>query len=120
MNKVVVVARVEVEDIDAALPLYEALAGTPGRRFRFGELSLAWVGSFLLLEGSAADLARVRRTATLLTDDLEECRRLVREAGGEVLEGPDPAPNGPRIIARHADGAVFEYIQPAPNGGRTS
>ena len=31
--------------------------------------------------------------------------------GGQLLEGPAPAPNGDRLIARHPDGAVFEYIE---------
>ena len=32
-------------------------------------------------------------------------------AGGDIVEGPSPAPNGARLIARHPDGAVFEYIE---------
>jgi len=116
VTQVTAVARVEVDDIDAALPLYEALAGSPATRFGFGEVRLAWAGPFLLLEGAPDALARVRRAATLLTDDVVACRDLVLDAGGEILEGPDPAPNGPRMIARHADGAVFEYIQPVARG----
>jgi hypothetical protein len=45
-------ARVIVPDLDAALPLYQALAGvTEVRRFSFRDVELAWVGPFLLLSG---------------------------------------------------------------------
>lgn len=37
-------------------------------------------------------------------------------AGGKVIEGPAPAPNGARLIARHPDGAVFEYIETGETG----
>jgi hypothetical protein len=32
-------------------------------------------------------------------------------AGGQIIEGPSPAPNGDRLIARHPDGSIFEYIE---------
>jgi hypothetical protein len=35
----------------------------------------------------------------------------LQAAGGEIAEGPAPAPNGARLIARHPDGTVFEYIE---------
>jgi hypothetical protein len=41
----------------------------------------------------------------------------LQAAGGEIVEGPAPAPNGVRIIARHPDGAVFEYIETGGAGG---
>ena len=37
----------------------------------------------------------------------------IEAAGGQVIEGPTPAPNGDRLIARHPDGSVFEYIETA-------
>ncbi|GAB3569252.1 hypothetical protein GCM10027445_20760 [Amycolatopsis endophytica] len=104
--------RVEVEDLDSALETYRALAGTNEvTRFRFGGIDLAWVGRFLLLAGPTAELALVRRTATLLVEDIDAARTLVADSGGKILEEPSPAPNGARMIARHADGAVFEYIE---------
>ncbi|MEU0507873.1 MULTISPECIES: glyoxalase/bleomycin resistance/dioxygenase family protein [unclassified Amycolatopsis] len=104
--------RVEVDDLDSALGIYRALAGTDDvTRFRSGDIDLAWVGRFLLLAGPTAELARVRRTATLLVEDIDAARTLVAGSGGEILEIPSPGPNGARMIARHADGAVFEYIE---------
>lgn len=110
-----VLARVEVADLDAALPLYRQLTGTGEvRRFRAGPVELAWVGHFLLLQGPPGDLERVRRVATVLVADVEAVAAAVRAAGGELLEGPAAGPNGPRLVARHPDGAVLEYIQPIP------
>jgi hypothetical protein len=108
-----VLARVVVEDIDQALPIYEALSGADGvRRFQFGDVELAWVGNFLLLSGAPDSLANYQRVATLIVSDMAAAVAVVRENAGTVLEGPGDAPNGPRMIARHGDGDVFEYIEP--------
>jgi hypothetical protein len=110
-----VLARVFVDDVDLALPTYQKLSGEPApRRFRFRDINLAWVGPFLLLDVPAEQRADYERVATLLVDDLDAAVAAVVSTGGTVLEGPDPAPNGPRMIARHTDGALFEYIQPQP------
>ena len=59
-----VLARVVVPDLDAALPLYQELAGaTEVRRFNFRDVQLAQVGPFLLLAGNTA--AYRDRTATV-------------------------------------------------------
>ncbi|WP_314174950.1 VOC family protein [Streptomyces winkii] len=111
-NVIGVLARVFVDDLDAALPLYRSLAGGPEpARFRFGDVRLARVGPFLLLSGDTA--AYRDRVATLLVRDPEPVTSDVERAGGRILEGPSPAPNGRRLIARHPDGAVFEYIEGA-------
>jgi predicted enzyme related to lactoylglutathione lyase len=107
-----VLARVFVDDLDAALPAYRALcdAGAEARRFDFHDVRLAWVGPFLLLQAPAERRAAYERVATLLVDDIAAAQKSVVSYGGEVLDGPAPGPNGDRMIARHADGAVFEYI----------
>lgn len=105
-----VIARVVVPDLDVAIPLYQALSGVSEvQRFSFGEVSLASVGPFLLLSGNTA--AYSNRVATLLVKDLGPVVSAIRDAGGELLDGPGPGPNGDRLIARNPDGAVFEYIQ---------
>jgi hypothetical protein len=111
-----VLARVFVESLDEALPLYEGLAGgCPVRRFSFRNVELAWIGPFLLLAGSDDALAPYRdRVASLLVNDIDDVAGEIVRAGGELIEGPAPAPNGARLIARHPDGAVFEYLQTAP------
>jgi predicted enzyme related to lactoylglutathione lyase len=108
-----VLARVYVASLDEALPLYRRLAGdAPVQRFEFRGIELARVGPFLLLAGSADRLAAYRdRVASLIVANIDEVARAIEEAGGVLLEGPAPAPNGARLIARHPDGAVFEYLE---------
>ena len=65
----------------------------------------------------AGDTAAYRdRTATIQVASLAPVLAALRSAGGEVAEGPMPAPNGARLIARHPDGAVFEYIEAGEAG----
>ncbi len=105
-----VLARVTVDDLDGALGFYQRLAdGQEPQRFRFRDVELARVGPFLLLAGNTA--AYRDRVATLLVEDLTPVIGELERAGGEIVEGPSPAPNGRRLIARHPDGAVFEYIE---------
>lgn len=107
-----VLARVVVEDLEAAIPLYRELAGVPPeavRRFGFRDVHLARVGPFLLLSGDTAPYAD--RTATVLVERMDLVIAAVERCGGEILEDSSPAPNGARLIARHPDGAVFEYIE---------
>ena len=113
VNKVL--ARVFVDDLDAALPAYRALAGpdVEPTRFDFRDVRLAWLGPFLLLQVPTDRRAAYERVATLLVDDLAPVADAVTAHGGEILEGPSPAPNGARMIARHGDGSVFEYIASA-------
>jgi predicted enzyme related to lactoylglutathione lyase len=97
-------------NIDVALPLYQKLTGLAEvRRFRFRDVELAKIGPFLLLSGNTA--AYRDRVATILVKDLAPVVAEIKRAGGQVLEGPTPAPSGDRLIARHPDGSVFEYIQ---------
>jgi hypothetical protein len=105
-----VIARVVVDDLDAAIPLYQRLSeASEVQRFAFGDVELASVGPFLLLAGNTAAFSN--RVATLLVKDLGPVVEAIRAAGGELLDGPAPGPNGDRLIARNPDGAVFEYIQ---------
>jgi predicted enzyme related to lactoylglutathione lyase len=111
-NIIGVLARVVVDDLDAALALYQSLAdGQEPARFRFRDVELARVGPFLLLSGNTA--AYGDRVATLLVRDLAPVIIEIERAGGRILEGPSPAPNGRRLIARHPDDSVFEYIESA-------
>ncbi len=107
-----VLARIYVDDIDAALPLYRELAdGASPHRFAFRRLRLAKVGSFLLIEGADEEIRS--HSATIAVRDVDAVARAIEEAGGELIEGPAPGPSGPRLIARHPDGSIIEYVQPA-------
>lgn len=109
-----VLARVFVPDLDAAVPLYEELAQAEAERFSFRDVQLARVGPFLLLAGNTG--AYRDRTATVQVASLAPVLTALRAAGGEILEGPSPAPNGARLITRHPDGAIFEYIETGDAG----
>jgi hypothetical protein len=104
-----VLARVFVEDLDAAIGVYEELTGERAARFGFRDVELARVGPFLLLAGNT-DAYR-DRIATVRVKSLAPVLDVLTHHGGEVIEGPGPAPNGARLIARHPDGSVFEYLE---------
>lgn len=111
-NIIAVIARVYVDDIDAALPLYQRLSGvTDVKRLTFRDVQLASVGPFLLLSGNTASYRD--RVATIEVAALAPVIESLGESGGEVLEGPGATSNAARLIARHPDGSVFEYIGPA-------
>ena len=113
-NISMILARVFVSDLNAAIPLYEELAQAQAERFAFRGVELARIGPFLLLAGDTAEYRD--RTATIQVASLEPVLAALKSAGGEVVEGPTPAPNGARLIARHPDGAVFEYIETGESG----
>jgi len=106
-----VIADVEVENIEAAIPFYRELAGdVEVRRFPYRDLELALVGPFLLYAGPLEKY--VSQTATVIVDSLNPVLEALSKAGGEILEAPNEVPNGTRIVARHPDGSVFEYMKP--------
>ena len=110
-NILAVLARIYVDDLDTAVPLYRDLAGgEEPHAFGFRGLRLAKVGPFLLIEGADEEVRS--HAATIAVRDVDAVVRAVEDAGGELLDGPAPGPNGPRLIARHPDGSVIEYVQP--------
>lgn len=102
-------ARVYVDDLDAALPLYQELTDEEPHTFAFRSLRLAKIGLFLLIEGADEEVRS--HAATIAVRDIDQVARTVESAGGTVVEGPASGPTGPRLIARHPDGSVLEYIQ---------
>jgi hypothetical protein len=84
-------ARVIVEDLEAAIPLYQQLAqATSVNRFAFRDVQLAQVGPFLLLSGDAA--AYRDRAATLLVRRLPRVIVAIEDAGGRILDGSSRPP----------------------------
>jgi predicted enzyme related to lactoylglutathione lyase len=105
------IADVEVENLEAAIPFYRELAGdVEVRRFPYRDPKLALVGPFLLYSGPLEKY--VSQTATVIVDSLDPVLKALNGSGAEVLEVPSEVPNGTRIVARHPDGSVFEYLQP--------
>ncbi|KFJ04480.1 VOC family protein [Bifidobacterium subtile] len=98
-NIVSVLARIYVDDIEKALPLYEQLAdGEAPHRFDFGEVRLAKVGVFLLVQGASDEVRS--HAVTVNVRDIRPVVDAIRAAGGELVEGPASGPNGARLIAR--------------------
>ncbi|MGW0970371.1 VOC family protein [Streptomyces sp. NPDC002516] len=102
--------RVCVEDLEAAVPFYERLAGGRALRFERGGVSVAAVGCFLLMSGPASELDVLRKVAaTIAVEDVEETGRVLTDLGARVVAGPVGTPAGRNLIAVHPDGSVYEY-----------
>ncbi|WP_236054394.1 VOC family protein [Streptomyces musisoli] len=106
-------ARVYVDDLDAALPTFVELTGErPRLRFTYRDLDLASVGGYLLLAGSEEALAPYRGThATTIVESLDEVLHITEQHGGEILDGPNEVPTGRNLTVRHPGGATIEYVQ---------
>ncbi|MCT2590960.1 hypothetical protein LHJ74_13745 [Streptomyces sp. N2-109] len=106
-------ARMYVDDLDTALPTFEALSGTkPALRFAYQDLELATIGDYLLVAGTPEALAPYRNVqATAIVDDLDEILAVVAREGGETLDGPNTVPTGRNLTVLHPGGAVIEYVQ---------
>ncbi|GAA1426998.1 hypothetical protein GCM10009601_37300 [Streptomyces thermospinosisporus] len=103
--------RVYVDDLEAAIPFYERLAGTAALRFERGGVQVAAVGCFLLMSGPRSQLDLLRKVAaTIAVTDVEEAHKTLVELGAEVVAGPVPTPGGRNLIVRHPDGMVYEYV----------
>lgn len=106
-------ARVYVDDLDAALPTFVELTGEqPRLRFTYRDLHLASVGGYLLLAGTEEALAPYRGThATTIVESVDEVLRIAERHGGEILDGPNEVPTGRNLTVRHPGGATIEYVQ---------
>ncbi|GLW49565.1 hypothetical protein Stsp02_52260 [Streptomyces sp. NBRC 14336] len=103
--------RVCVDDLEAAVPFYERLAGGRALRFERGGVQVAAVGCFLLMSGPPEELEVLRKVAaTIAVKNVEEARDVLVELGARVIAGPVPTPAGRNLIAMHPDGAVYEYV----------
>ncbi|MET9428331.1 MULTISPECIES: hypothetical protein [unclassified Streptomyces] len=124
MPVVATYARVYVDDLDTALPTFQALTGTePELRFAYRGVELAAVGGYLLVAGTAEELAPFRDVqATTIVEDLDEILALVADEGSRILDGPNEVPTGRNLTVLHPGGAVIEYVAfdaakvPAPPG----
>ncbi|MCC3650976.1 MULTISPECIES: VOC family protein [Streptomyces] len=110
--------RVCVDDLDAAVGVYERLTGERAVRSRRGGVSVAAVGAFLLMSGDEAELELLRKvTATIAVKDVDEAHRTLTEVGARILAGPLPTP-GRNLLALHPDGSIFEYVDGGVPGAR--
>jgi predicted enzyme related to lactoylglutathione lyase len=103
--------RVCVDDLDAAVPVYERLANTEAVRFQQGPVEVAAVGPFFLMSGPEGHLEILRRiSATLAVKDVDDAVADLHVVGAQIVAGPKETPIGRSVIARHPDGSVFEYV----------
>ncbi|MCS0599990.1 VOC family protein [Streptomyces sp. LP11] len=103
--------RICVNDLEAAVPFYERLAGGRALRFDRGGVQVAAIGSFLLMSGPEAELEILRKvTATIAVRDVDEAHGLLAELGARIVAGPLATPAGRNLLAMHPDGTVFEYV----------
>jgi predicted enzyme related to lactoylglutathione lyase len=81
-------------------------------------LTIAAVGSFLILEGSPAQLApHWATTATLLVDNIEPYFERLTAHGAEIVHQPGERLGGAGFTVRHPDGSVIEYVHHRPSEG---
>jgi uncharacterized glyoxalase superfamily protein PhnB len=102
--------------LDAGIAFYEKLqeAAVDGR-FSFGDLRLATVGAFLLIEGAEEELRPYRSTTgTLLVADVGPYYERLVAAGAEIVVPLQKVPTGAGFNARHPDGTVVEYVHRRP------
>lgn len=103
--------RVCVDDLDAAVPVYERLASAEAVRFQQGPVTVAAVGPFFLMSGPAEHLDILRKiAATLAVKDVDEAVADLTAVGAQIIAGPKETPIGRNVVARHPDGSVFEYV----------
>ncbi|MFI0820549.1 VOC family protein [Streptomyces sp. NPDC021098] len=107
-------ARVYAADLDAALGPLSAVSGEPvSTRFTMPNgLELATVGRVLVVAGDERVLEPYRATAaTLIVDDLDECRARLERTGARVVRGPQAVPTGRNLTAELPGGVQIEYVE---------
>jgi predicted enzyme related to lactoylglutathione lyase len=102
-------------DFESAMEDYSALTGEPVQnKFEVpGKgISVARIGSFLIIGGTEEALEPLRQIrATLSVDSLDEYEAHLQVHGATILQPVTPTPTGRNMIARGSDGVVFEYVE---------
>lgn len=112
------VVRQHVEDLDAAIPVYEQNTGASAFRFSFAGVRMASVGSFLLFTGPEEVVRRLSAiSATLTVDDLDAAVAEAVADGAEVLAPIAATATGHRAVLRQPHGDVYEYLGPSSSSG---
>jgi predicted enzyme related to lactoylglutathione lyase len=103
------------EDIERAIPRYEALTGERvTRRFDVPErrLTIALLGSVTLISGDEQSLASLRELrASFVVDSIVDFEAHLRSNGANILQAPTPTPVGRNMFARDVEGTVLEFVE---------
>ncbi|WP_323173630.1 hypothetical protein [Natrialba sp. PRR66] len=112
-----VLTRVYLEPakFESTIAFYQELFNQePEIKFAYEEmgLELAQIGSVLLIAGSEERLEPFLDTqATILVDELENCREFLSSHGATIVEEPKSVPTGWNMLVKHPDGTLCEYVQ---------
>jgi predicted enzyme related to lactoylglutathione lyase len=111
--------------MDAAVEFYEKVLGVdcdmymsipPDPADPSTGLTLAAVGGFLIVAGSAEQLAPHRAVVgTLLVDEIEPYFERLIAGGAEIVHLPAERLGGSGFTVRHPDGSVLEYVHHRPS-----
>ena len=107
-------ARVYTDNLDAVLTPMHAVTGEPvASRFSMPNgLELAAIGRVLVVAGDEQTLKPYTATvATQIVDDLDECLLRLREAGAEIVQGPQKVPTGRNLTAKLPGDVQIEYVE---------
>lgn len=107
-------ARAYADDLEPVLAPLTTVAGEPiSTRFTMPNgLELATVGRVLVVAGDERVLEPYRATvATLIIDDLDECRALLNRTGAQIVRGPQAVPTGRNLTAELPGGVQIEYVE---------
>jgi hypothetical protein len=109
--------RIFTTDLDGTLALLQKLhTGEPHLRFSFGAWQLVGIGDILLVGGTNETLAPIRGSfGPWIVTNIDETRRVLVEAGAEIISDIEPVPTGRMLYARHPDGCVVEYVEWVPD-----
>lgn len=107
-------ARIYTSDLETATAtLIPTTGDRVGLQFDMPNgLRLASVGRILVVAGDEATLAPYRaRQATVIVDDLDDCRTALITAGAEIVRGPQDVPTGRHLTARLTPEVQPEYVE---------
>ena len=105
-------ARLWVDDLESAIPLYEAIVGEPAHvRLKFEQAELGGVGDFLLIGGPREATDAYRGTiGPVVVDDLDAAEEELTALGAARIGDRLVAPTGRLMYARHPDGVQVEFL----------
>ena len=108
--------RIFTNDAEETLRILRPLhAGEPHLRFRFDPWELVGIGDVLVVAGTDDALAPIRGSlGPWIVADIDATRKVLADAGAEIIREIAAVPTGRMMYARHPDGAVVEYVQWTP------